>query len=526
MSGGGRRPPLLLVAPAVATVALLLLPLAYLVIRASEGGGRGFRVLTRDSTLHLLWSTGLLVAGVVVAAVLVAVPLAFLVTRTDLPGRRLWAVAAALPLVIPSYVAALCLLGAFGPRGLAADLLGVDRLPDIRGYWGALVALTLSTYPYVFLLTAATLRDLDPALEEAARGLGHSRWQAFRRVTLPALRPPVAAGGLLVALYVLSDFGVVSLMRYDALTRAIFLQYKALFDRTPAAVLGLVLVALTAVVLVLEQRARSGRRLYRSAPGVARRTQLVPLGGWTVPALAFCTAVVGVFLAVPVAVLVTWLGRGLERGDVEFPWSQAWSSLTASGAAAAVAVLASLPVAVLAFRYPRRWTRALERLSFAANALPGIVIALALVFFAARYGEPVYQTFALLVFAYVVRFFPQALTGTESALVQVSPRVEEASRALGRGPLSTLATVTVPLVRSGLLAGAALVFLSAMKELPATLLLRPIGFDTLATEIWALTGVGAYSRAALPALVLIGVSVPVLLILQRDRSEVEQGRVE
>jgi iron(III) transport system permease protein len=277
---------------------------------------------------------------------------------------------------------------------------------------------------------------------------------------------------------------------------------------------------------VLEQRARSGRRLYRSAPGVARRTQLAPLGRWTVPALAFCTAVVGVFLAVPVAVLVTWLGRGLERGDVEFPWSQAWSSLTASGAAAAVAVLASLPVAVLAFRYPRRWTRALERLSFAANALPGIVIALALVFFAARYGEPVYQTFALLVFAYVVRFFPQALTGTESALVQVSPRVEEASRALGRGPLSTLATVTVPLVRSGLLAGAALVFLSAMKELPATLLLRPIGFDTLATEIWALTGVGAYSRAALPALVLIGVSVPVLLILQRGRSEVEQGRVE
>jgi iron(III) transport system permease protein len=293
VSAGGRRPPLLLTVPAVATVALLLLPLAYLVVRASEGGGRGFDVLTRDSTLHLLWSTGLLVAGVVVAAVLVAVPLAWLVTCSDLPGRRWWAIAAALPLVIPSYVAALCLLGAFGPRGLAADALGLERLPDIRGYWGALVALTLSTYPYVFLLTAATLRDLDPALEEAARGLGKSRLQVFRRVTVPALRPPVAAGGLLVALYVLSDFGVVSLMRYDALTRAIFLQYRSLFDRTPAAVLGLLLVGLTAVALLLELRARSGRSLYRTAPGAARPAEPAPLGRWKVPALAFCGATVG-----------------------------------------------------------------------------------------------------------------------------------------------------------------------------------------------------------------------------------------
>jgi iron(III) transport system permease protein len=518
VSSGGGRPPLLLTVPAVATVALLLLPLAYLIVRATEGGGRGFRILTRDSTLHLLWSTGLLVAGVVVTAVLVAVPLAWLVTRSDLPGRRWWAIAAALPLVIPSYVAALSLLGAFGPRGLAADALGLERLPDIRGYWGALVALTLSTYPYVFLLTAATLRGLDPALEEAARGLGQSRLQVFRRVTVPALRPPVAAGGLLVALYVLSDFGVVSLMRYDALTRAIFLQYRSLFDRTPAAVLGLLLVGLTTVALLLELRARSGRRLYRTAPGAARRAAPVSLGRWKAPALAFCGATVGLFLIVPIAVLATWLGRGIERGDVSLPWSEAWSSLTASGAAALVAVVASLPVAVLALRFPRRWTRGLERLSFAANALPGIVIALALVFFAARYVPPLYQTFVLLVFAYVVRFFPQALTGTETALLRVPPRLEEASRSLGRGALATTVTVTLPLVRPGLLAGAALVFLSAMKELPATLLLRPIGFETLATEIWGLTSVGAYSRAALPALVLIVVSAPVLALVDR-RSE-------
>jgi iron(III) transport system permease protein len=159
----------------------------------------------------------------------------------------------------------------------------------------------------------------------------------------------------------------------------------------------------------------------------------------------------------------------------------------------------------------------MERLAYLGNALPGLVIALSLVFFAARYASPVYQSLALLVFAYAVRFFPQALSGAESTLQNVSPRYEEAARGLGRGMLATLVAVTVPLARSGLLAGAALVFLSAMKELPATLLLRPIGFETLATEIWKLTQIGAYSRAAVPALVLIAVSAPVLWLLSSER---------
>jgi iron(III) transport system permease protein len=220
---------------------------------------------------------------------------------------------------------------------------------------------------------------------------------------------------------------------------------------------------------------------------------------------------VGGFLVLPATVLVYWLSRGLERTD--WPWNEALNSFTASGLAAVAAVLAALPVAILARRYPSHWTRLLERLSFTGNALPGIVIALSLVFFAANYAGPVYQTLALLVFAYVVRFLPQALAGIESSLAGLNPRVEEASRALGRGPLWTTATVTVPLIRSGILAGAALVFLSAMKELPATLLLRPIGFDTLATDIWRFTSVGAYSEAALPALLLIAVSAPFVYLL-------------
>ena len=229
-------------------------------------------MLWDDSTARLVVDTVLLVVGVVASAIVVAVPTAWLVTRTDLPGRRLWAVAAALPLVIPSYVAAFCLLGLFGERGLLQQALGVERLPDATGYWGAVAALTLSTYPYVFLLTQAALRDLDPSLEEAARGLGSTRTRALWRVTVPAVRPSVALGSLLVALYVLSDFGVVSLMRYDSLTRAIYLQYRSLFDRTPAAVLALVLVGLTAIALALELRARTRGRLWRTGPGAARRS--------------------------------------------------------------------------------------------------------------------------------------------------------------------------------------------------------------------------------------------------------------
>jgi iron(III) transport system permease protein len=523
---GRRRPPIFLSAAAVSAVALVSLPLVYLVIRAGSGGAEAWEVLRRDRTLDLVAQTGLLVAAVTAAAVALGVPLAWLVTRTDLPGRRLWAVAAALPLVIPSYVAALVLLAAFGPRGLLQRLLegplGVERIPEIYGFPGAFLALTLATYPYVYVLTTAALRGLDPALEEASRSLGRSPLATFRRVTLPVLRPSVGAGGLLVALYTLSDFGAVSLMQYGSLTRAIFLQYKALFDRRPAAILALVLVVLTGLVLVLEARAR-GRVYHRPSPGAARAAGRTELGGWRWPALAFCASIVGLALALPLAVIGYWLARAVSLGEPFRPvWEAALNSVLASALAAAAAVAAALPVAALAARRRSPWTGVLERLSYASNALPGIVVALSLVFFAANYASPIYQTLVLLVFAYVVRFYPQAVAGAHSAFLRVNPRLEEAARGLGRSPPHVFATVTVPLVAPGLVAGAALVFLSTMKELPATLLLRPIGFDTLATEVWTATTVGFYSRAALPALLLVLLSAPFIYLLT-IRRDVEMG---
>jgi iron(III) transport system permease protein len=522
----GSRPPALLAGAGIVVVALLALPLVYLVVRATEGDA--WDVLLSENLADLIVDTGVLVVLVTASTLVLGVPLAWLVVRTDLPWRGLWGTLAALPLVIPSYVAALVLLAAFGPRGLLQQLLeplGVERVPEIYGLPGAWLALTLSTYPFVFLLAASALRSLDPALEDAARGLGRGPVKAFREVTLPVLRPSLGAGALLVALYTLSDFGAVSLMQYDSLTRAIYLQYRALFDRTPAAVLALVLVALTGVILALElrMRGRALARYGRTGTGAARRPRLVTLGHWRWPALGFCSLAVGLALAVPITVLAYWAVRAFRRAEpVDWSWEPVLASVGVSLVAAVVTVAATLPIAVLAVRYPRPWTLALERLSYAGNALPGIVIALSLVFFAANYATPVYQTTALLVFAYVVRFFPQALAGSHSALLRVSPRLEEAARGLGRTPASVFARVTAPLLAPGLLAGGALVFLSTMKELPATLLLRPIGFETLATEIWKYTSVAAYSRAALPALVLIAVSAPIVYLLGvRSGSAVE-----
>jgi iron(III) transport system permease protein len=517
-----RRPPPALAAGATVVVVAVALPFVYLVLRALSGGLDAWAVLGRERLPELVLSTALLTTATVAGTIVIGVPLAWLVTRTDLPGRRIWAVLAALPLVVPSYVAALVLIAAFGPRGLLQRALegpfGVERVPEMYGFVGAVAALVLSTYPYVYVLAAAAFAEMDRSLEDAARSLGRSGFGLHRSVTLPVAAPSVAAGALLVGLYVISDFGAVSLMRYDSLTRAIFLQYRSLFDRTPAAVLALVLVLLALAVVLAEARARRRSRVHRSAPGTARPAVPTQLGRWRIPALAFCAGVVGLALVLPVAVLAYWFARAVSLGrPLEAAWEPALNTVLASALAAGAVLVAALPVAFLAARYPSRLARGLEVAGYTSNALPGIVVALALVFFAARYAEPLYQTLALLVFAYVIRFYAQALAAARAAVVRIDPTLEDAARGLGRSPAQTFAAVTAPLIASGLLAGATLVFLSAMKELPATLLLRPIGFDTLATEVWTATALGSYSQAAVPALFLVAAAAPVVYLLTARR---------
>lgn len=516
-----RRAPRGLVVLGVIITALALLPLAYLLIRAAGAPLRAWELLAQPRTLAIAANSIALTAAVTAASILLAVPLAWLLIRTDLPGRRLWTVALVLPLVIPSYVGAFTLLAMLGPKGILQGLLaplGVQRLPEIYGFPGAWLALTLFSYPYVLLTVAASLRRMDASLEEAAASLGYSPWRTFRRVTLPLLRPAIAAGGLLVALYTLSDFGAVSLLRFSAFTQAIYTQYRGSFDRSFAALLALQLVLLTLALLWAEQQARGRGRISRTSGTGSRSLRTVRLGRWRWIALAFAGAVALFALILPLVVMFDWLLAGLRNGETWRPlWRATLNSLGAAGLAALVTVLAALPIAVLAVRYPGRLSRWLERGSTVGYGLPGVVIGLSLVFFGARYLPMLYQTLPLLVFAYAVRFLPQALGSTRGSLLQVNPLLHEAARGLGLSPAQTWLRVTLPLVRPGLLAGAALVFLTTIKELPVTLMLAPTGFTTLSTEIWSATAEAFYARAALPALLLVAVSsLSIGLLLSQD----------
>jgi iron(III) transport system permease protein len=486
----------------------MLLPPAYLIVRTTGAGGAALDVLLRATTLATLARTVLLAASVTVASALLAVPLAWLTVSTDLPGRRFWAVATALPLVLPSYVAAYLLASILGPRGLVFQALepalGITRLPEIYGFPGAFLALTLMSYPYTLLSVRAALQRMDPALLEAARSLGLSPWEAFRRITLPHLRPAVVAGSLLVALYVLRDFGAVSMMRYNTFTRIIYIQYRSFVDRSLAASLALVLVGMTAALLYLELRTRGKARYARRSVGAPRKARPVRLGRWRWPALIFVGSVVGVALLLPATGLIYWLGRGLaSKVPLTGLLPAAGNSLVVSLAAALLASAGALPVAILAVRRRGRASQLVERLTYTGFALPGIVVALALVFFGASYVPALYQTLPLLLIAYVILFIPQAVGATRSSLLQVPPSLEEAARSLGHSPSATLRRVTIPLVRPGLAAGAALVFLTCMKELPATLLLSPLGFRTLSTGVWANISEAFFAQAAAPALLLV-----------------------
>lgn len=504
-------------------VLLVSLPLGYLVIRALGAGEGALAYLTSPSTLRVIGNSILLMVAVVASATLIGVPFAWLTTRTDLPLRRLWLVLGLLTMVIPSYIGAMMYIAAFGPRGLLQGLLeplGVTQLPSIYGFFGAWLAITLFSYPYVVLPVRTALLGLDPALEESARSLGLSRWRAFWRVTLPQLRPALGVGMLLTALYTLSDFGAVSLMRFDAFTHAIYLQYTSSFDRSRAAVLALVLVVLTVVLLVLERRMThvQSRRNYRLGSGISRKLRTVALGRWKVPALVFCTLLVGVGVVAPVAVLSLWMINaiqvGLPLGEILQPTiNSGWVSLLA----ALVVAVVSVPPALLAVRSRSRLDGWLVQLAYIGNALPGLVIALALVFFAANYLPALYQTMPVLILGYSARFLPLGIGATRSALTQINPRCEEAARSLGLRSWQVTLRVTAPLARAGILGGIALVFLNVMKELPTTLLLSPTGYNTLPTVVWSANNAAQRAQIGAPALVLIAVSSLSLVILLRQQ---------
>lgn len=522
------RPSALLVGTAGLVGAAFAAPLVYLVVRNASLGGDLVEVVTSPTTLGPLRRTMVLAAAVTLATTVLGTTLAWLLTRAQVPGRRLWRMVLPLPLVIPSFVGAAALLAGLTEGGLVDQLvapLGIERLPRIEGFWGAFAVLTLLTYPYVLLPVAARLAGLPPSLEESARLLGRRPPAVFRSVVLPQISGAIWAGALLVLLYVLSDFGAVALVRYDTLTRAI---YSSRLVPATSIPLSLVL-GLLAVAVVVAERGIGRRRPVIATARPVRALQ-VPLGRWRLPALGLLSLTVVLGLVAPLAVLAWWAVRGLLHDEA------AVSALVADPASllapalntavigvitAVVAVAVVLPVAELAARHRSRAAEVPGALVVGGFALPGLVIALALVFWVLQLPAALglYQTLPLLVLAYVLHFGAQAMRAAQVAVAAVPGRLEEAARILGAGRTRRFATVELPLMLPGLLAGAGLVLLSAMKELPATLVLAPTGFETLATRIWGAHTEGFLAESGLTALVLVAVSGVLTWVLVIRRAE-------
>lgn len=488
--------------------ALALVPLGFVVgYTITIGPGEAQQLLWRPRVGELFWNTVRLVVGGMLLSTLIGVAAAWLVERSTLPFRRLWHVLLAAPLAVPAFV---------------NSFAWVSLTPRVEGYGGAVAIVTLSYFPLVFLPVAATLRGLDPALEETAYSLGMGHWRTFARVVLPQLRPALLGGSLLVGIHLLAEFGAIQMLRFPTFTTAIYDQYRSSFNGPAANMIAGVLVLCCLLLLMGELRAQGHRRVARIGRGAARTAAPHRLGRATVAALAGLTALVVLALGVPIASLVRWLVIG---SSTAFPVDELVTTTTrtlALGAAGGLLTVAlAVPVAWLAVRHRSVVTTTFERSTYVATALPGIVVALALVTVSIHAVQPLYQTTALLLVAYAIMFLPRAVVTARVAFAQAPAALEDAARSLGDGPYTTLRRVTLPLVLPGLAAGGALVFLAVVTELTATLLLAPIGTTTLATQFWANSSSLSYGAAAPYAALMVLLSAPATYLLS---AEARRGR--
>ena len=503
-------------------------PGAYLVYRNFAEGADPLGLALSDRTTGPLWRSLRLAVSVSGAALVLGTGLAWLTTRTDVPFNRLWRILLPLPLVLPTFVGAAAFIRTLNPGGLANDLLsgiGVDRTPELRGFFGAWLVLTLMTYPYVYLPVAARLRQLPSTLEESARVLGDTVLKVFGRVCVPQMATAMGAGTLLVFLYTLSDFGAVQLMRYDTLTRAIATNQLA----NPPVALALSLMLLVLAALVVLGERWFSHRLPDAAGAQSNRPIVYGLGRWRGPALGFVVLAAGGAVGAPMVALLDWAVAGLGSAsggqrltiDPSKVVDATVNTLGVSVVAAVVSTAAVLPIALLVGRYRSRSGSFAHAVVVSTFALPGILIALSMRFWTLRSDlafDLFNDTLALLIFAYMVRFGSLAMGVTLVAVRSVPDRLHDSAQILGAGRLRRFVSVDVPIMAPGLLAGTGLVLLSVMKELPISLFVAPLGFSTLATRIFSSFEDAFVAEAGIMAVVLVALSFVLtwFLVIRRD----------
>jgi iron(III) transport system permease protein len=500
---GRRRMPTGTLIFSVCVAVILLLPLIFLLTEAAGAGvGKVASLIDRSLTAQLLWNTVRLGVVVSLLCTVLGTGAAWLVERTNLPGRGIWAVLLVVPLAIPDFVVS------FGWASLSND---------VAGFRGAVLVMTLSLYPLVYLPVAASLRNADPAQEEVARSLGAGSLKTFWRVTIGQARIAILGGCVLVVLVMLAEYGAFEILGYQTFTTEIFTEFSVSFDVPAACALSLVLIALSLLVLGAESGGRRRGRVSRVSRTAQRATPRHRLGLWTAPVLVLLGVVVLLSLGVPVGSAAYWWASGTNQPFTGTSLLSATGYTAAySAAAAAIATAMALPVAILAIRHGGRVAKMVERSTYLVLAIPGVVIALSLSYFSERYGDGIgYQSAPMLVIAYAIMFFPLALVGVRASVAQVPPGLEDVARSLGQRRLAVFWRVTRPLVTPGLAAAFCLVFLSAVTELTATLILVPTGVQTLATQFWNYQQNLAYGQAAPFALLMIAIAAVPSYVLGR-----------
>ncbi len=486
----------------LSVAALVLVPLGYVVVYSvGVGPSQAWDLLVRPRIGMLLWNTVGLTVVCIGASAALGTALAVLIERTTLGFRALLHVLLVAPLAVPAFV----------------NSYAWVSLAEIHGFWAGALVITLSYYPLVYLPVLAVLRGLDPALEETAWSLGHGRSRTFFTVVLPQLVPGLVGGCLLVGLHVLAEFGALQLLRVPTFTTAIYDQYGSTFNGSAATMMAGVLVLLCLFLLLADLKIRGQRRFAGVGHGARRPSSRIQLRSSRLPLGLAVIAVVVLALGVPVYALVHWFIVG---SSAELPLAEigraAVSTVGLGVLGAGAATVAALPVAWLTVRHRGRFTTLVERSTYLGNALPGIVVALALVIVSLNLVPGLYQTALLLVLAYVILFLPRAVVTLRAGLEQAPPLLDEVAESLGLGPVARFRRVVLPLITPSMGAGAALVFLAISTELTATLMLSPIGTRTLATEFWAASADLRYGAAAPYALLLVLISMPATLLLVRQ----------
>ncbi|MGV3552298.1 ABC transporter permease [Rhizobium sp.] len=495
--------PLAVILAAVVVTLAMLVPLAYVGVSAiATGWEQSIALIIRPRVAELTINTLLLIVFTLPICAALSLALAWLTERSNLPCAQLFAWVAIAPLAIPAFVHSYAWIS-FAP--------GLEGLPA-----GVLISV-LAYFPFVYLPVAATLRRLDPAIEDQAASLGFAPWAVWVKVALPQLRLALCGGSLLVGLHLLAEYGLYVMIRFDTFTTAIVDQFQSTYSGAAANMLAGVLVVLSFLLLGTEFWARGDRRYARLGPGAARQRTRVRLGAWMPLAIAFPLLVAALSLGVPMVTLARWLTAG---GAEIWRWSDIGLALYQTAALAVIGglmtVLIAIPVAWLSIRTPGRLSHLIESCNYLTSALPGVVIALALVTITVRVAHPLYQTSATILAAYVIMFLPRALVSLRAGLAQAPVELEWAAGSLGRSPLSAFWAVTIRLAAPGAAAGAALSALGIMNELTATQMLAPNGTRTLAMAFWALSGEIDYAGAAPYAVLMILFSLPLTLILHNQ----------